>query len=117
MNGMPACIYRDFSSKGMGCTKSIPVNPIPSVLHNQPVACKSQDILCILSLIPRSPVCLHGHLNWVIGTVVATHAFQTAHLPILAIHYNTLHAAKEQPDVTSNVSCVLSLAYCQHPIC
>jgi len=39
--------------------------------------------LRIPSLTSRSPAHHRGHLNWVIGIVVATHAFQSAHLPIL----------------------------------
>ena len=38
--------------------------------------------LCIPSLTSRSPAYHHGHLNWVIGIVVATRASQSAHLLI-----------------------------------
>jgi len=34
-------------------------------------------------LTSRSPAYHLGHLNWVIGVVVATHTFQNAHLLIL----------------------------------
>jgi len=72
----------------------------------------SQPILTlrIPLLTSRSPAYHCGHLNWVIGIVVATCAFQSAHLPDLAIHYNTLRAVKEQSDVTSYIPCILSLA-------
>ena len=39
--------------------------------------------LCIPSLTSRSPAYHCGYLNWVIGIVVATRAFQSAHLPVL----------------------------------
>jgi len=39
--------------------------------------------LCILSLTHRSPVYCYGHLNCVIGIVLATCTFHTTHLPIL----------------------------------
>ena len=38
--------------------------------------------LHILSLTSRSPAYHCGHLNWVIGIVVATRVFQSTHLPI-----------------------------------
>jgi len=46
--------------------------------------------LRIPSLTSRSPAYHSGHLNWIIGIVVATRAFQSAHLPFNAI----LHVCK-----------------------
>jgi len=47
----------------------------------------------------RAPAYHCGHLNLVIDIVVATHISKRPPAD-LAIHYNTLRAAKEQPDVT-----------------
>ena len=46
--------------------------------------------LRIPSLTSRSPAYHCGHLNWIIGIVVATRAFQSAHLPFTAV----LHVCK-----------------------
>ena len=62
--------------------------------------------LHIPSLTSRSPAYHCGHLNWVIGLVVAT---PKRPLADLAIHYNTLRAAKEQPDVTSYINAYFRL--------
>ena len=66
--------------------------------------------LRIPSLTSRSPAYHCGYLNWVIG-YSCSHACVSKHPPAdLAIHHNTLRAAKEQPDVTSYIPCILSLA-------
>jgi len=49
-------------------------------------------------------------IYWVIDIVVYSHARVSQHPPAdFAIHYNTLRTAKEQPDVTSYIPCILSL--------
>ena len=58
----------------------------------------------------RSPAYHCGYLNWVIGVVVATRAFQSAHLPIQPFTTILYVLQKEQPDVTSYIPCILSLA-------
>ena len=66
--------------------------------------------LRIPSLTSRSAAYHRGHLNWVISIVVATRAFQSAHLLVLPFTTILLRAAKEQPDVTSYIPCILLLA-------
>ena len=60
-------------------------------------------------LILCTPAYHCGYLNWVIGIVVAMRLSKRPPAD-LAIHYNTLRAAKEQPDVTSYIPCIPSLA-------
>ena len=75
------------------------------------VLCRSRSYLNRFSLFTychERPVYHRDHLNCLIGIVVATRA--SNHPPAgFAIHYNTLRAAKEQPDVTSDIPCILSL--------
>jgi len=55
--------------------------------------------------------CLSLWLHKLGNRYSCSHARISKHPPAdLAIHYNTLHAAKEQPDVTSYIPCILSLA-------
>ena len=58
-------------------------------------------------LTSRSAAYHRGHLNWVIGIVVAMCAFQSAHLLILPFTTTLLHAAQEQPYVMSYICDVI----------
>ena len=70
---------RPDSSSGC-CHNSLRMSRLTTLLFSivpQPIL-----TLCIPSLTSRSPAYHCGYLNWVIGIVVATRTFQSAHLPI-----------------------------------
>ena len=62
------CSHNSFRMSGLTASFSIVLQPILT--------------LGIPSLTSRSPAYHCGYLNWVIGTVVATRAFQSHHLPM-----------------------------------